>query len=138
MRAEITTVVGESKQSLGLLRRHLDFDKARARLAELNHLAEDPNLWNDPQKASRLMQERTSLEDSLSAIGRIEREVDDQVTLIELGEAEDDASVVADAEGALRRLKTEVARRELEALLSGEADANDTFLEVHAGAAGTE
>src|SRR4029077_4391088 len=84
------------------------------------------------------MQERTSLEDSLSAIGRIEREVEDQVGLIELGEAENDASVVSDAEGALRRLKTEVARRELEALLSGEADSFDTFLEVHAGAGGTE
>ncbi len=84
------------------------------------------------------MQERTSLEDSLSAIGRIEREVDDQVMLIELGEAEDDASVVSDAEGTLRRLKAEVARRELEALLSGEADSFDTFLEVHAGAGGTE
>ena len=84
------------------------------------------------------MQERTSLEDSLTAIGRIEREVDDQVMLIELGEAEDDASVVSDAEGTLRRLKAEVARRELEALLSGEADANDSYVEVHAGAGGTE
>src|SRR3981189_760326 len=84
------------------------------------------------------MQERTPRGGSLSAIGRIEREVDDQVMLIELGEAEDDASVVSDAEGTLRRLKAEVARRELEALLSGEADSFDTFLEVHAGAGGTE
>jgi len=84
------------------------------------------------------MQERTSLEDSLTAIGRIEREVEDQVTMIELGDAENDAAVVADAEAALRRLKGEVARRELEALLSGEADGFDTFLEVHAGAGGTE
>ena len=84
------------------------------------------------------MQERTSLEDSLTAIGRIEREVEDQVTMIELGDAENDAAVVADAEAALKRLKAEVARRELEALLSGEADGFDTFLEVHAGAGGTE
>ncbi|HEV7981286.1 MAG TPA: peptide chain release factor 2 [Xanthobacteraceae bacterium] len=138
MRAEIVTLVEEIKQSVGLLRRHLDFDTARARLAELNHLAEDPNLWNDPQRASRLMQERTSLEDSLTAIGRIERDVDDQVTMIELGDAENDAAVVAEAEAALKRLKAEVARRELEALLSGEADGFDTFLEVHAGAGGTE
>src|SRR5262249_30227219 len=60
------------------------------------------------------------------------------VGMIELGEAENDAGVVADAEAALKRLKTEVARRELEALLSGEADSFDTFLEVHAGAGGTE
>src|SRR5262249_59059457 len=60
------------------------------------------------------------------------------VGMIELGEAENDAGVVADAEAALKQLKTEVARRELEALLSGEADSFDTFLEVHAGAGGTE
>jgi peptide chain release factor 2 len=84
------------------------------------------------------MQERTSLEDALSALGRIEREVEDNVGMIELGEAENDAGVVAEAEAALKRLKSEVARRELEALLSGEADGFDTFLEVHAGAGGTE
>jgi peptide chain release factor 2 len=84
------------------------------------------------------MQERTALEDSLSAIGRIERELEDQVTMLELGEAEDDRAVIAEAEGALKQLKAEAARRELEALLSGEADANDAFLEVHAGAGGTE
>jgi peptide chain release factor 2 len=84
------------------------------------------------------MQERNALDDQLSAIARIERELDDQLTMIELGEAEKDAKVVAEAEAALRRLKAEAARRELEALLSGEADGNDSFLEVHAGAGGTE
>jgi peptide chain release factor 2 len=84
------------------------------------------------------MQERTALEDQLTAIGRIEQELDDQITMIELGEAEKDHKAVADAETALHKLKTEVARRELEALLSGEADANDTYVEVHAGAGGTE
>src|SRR5262249_11196722 len=113
-------------------------DKARARLAELNKEAEDPNLWNDQQRAQRLMQERTALEDQLTAIGRIEQELDDQLTMIELGEAEKDQKAVGDAEAALRKLKTEVARRELEALLSGEADPNDSYLEVHAGAGGAE
>ncbi len=84
------------------------------------------------------MQERTALDEQLTALGRIEQEFDDQVTLIELGEAEGDQAVIVEAENALRRLKTEVSRRELEALLSGEADNNDTYLEVHAGAGGTE
>ena len=84
------------------------------------------------------MQERTALEDSLTAIGRIEQELDDQVTMIELGEAENDQSVIAEAETALRKLKSDVERRQLEALLAGEADASDTYLEVHAGAGGTE
>jgi peptide chain release factor 2 len=84
------------------------------------------------------MQERTALDDQLTAIARIERELEDNIGLIELGEAEKDQGVVRDAENALRALKAEAARRELEALLSGEADANDSYLEVHAGAGGTE
>jgi peptide chain release factor 2 len=84
------------------------------------------------------MQERTALDEQLSALSRIDQELDDQVMLIELGEAEKDQTVIAEAEAALRKLKAEVARRELEALLSGEADRNDAYLEVHAGAGGTE
>ena len=84
------------------------------------------------------MQERTSLEDALSGIGKVERELQDNIDMIELGEAENDAGVVREAEDALKNLKKEVARRELEALLSGEADRFDSYLEVHAGAGGTE
>ena len=84
------------------------------------------------------MQERTALEDQLKSIGRIEQELDDQLTLLELGEAENDAKVVSEAEEALGKLKADAARRELEALLSGEADNLDSYLEVHAGAGGTE
>jgi peptide chain release factor 2 len=107
-------------------------------LAELNRQAEDPNLWNDPQRASRLMQERTALDEQITALFRIEQELDDQITLIELGESENDPKTIAEAEASLRKLKVEVSRRELEALLSGEADGNDCYLEVHAGAGGTE
>jgi len=84
------------------------------------------------------MQERTALEDQLTSIDRIERELADQQMLIELGESEKDQKTITEAEEALRKLKAEVARRELEALLSGEADSNDSYLEVHAGAGGTE
>jgi len=84
------------------------------------------------------MQERTALEDGLGALERISRELEDHVGLIALGEAENDQGVVAEAESALNELKAEVARRELEALLAGEADGNDSFLEVHAGSGGTE
>ena len=84
------------------------------------------------------MQERTALEDQLGSIARIERELDDQLTMIELGEAENDQKVIGEAEAALKKLRADVARRELEALLSGEADPNDSYLEVHAGAGGTE
>jgi peptide chain release factor 2 len=107
-------------------------------LAELNAQAEDPNLWNDTQRAQRVMQERTALDDQLNAIGRMEQGLADHIGMIELGEAEKDQGVITESETALKRLKAEAARRELEALLSGEADRNDSYLEVHAGAGGTE
>jgi peptide chain release factor 2 len=84
------------------------------------------------------MQERTSLDDQLAALGRIEQDLADNTELIGLGEAENDTGVVTEAEAALKALRKEVARRELEALLAGEADGNDSYLEVHAGAGGTE
>jgi peptide chain release factor 2 len=84
------------------------------------------------------MQERTALDEQLTALSRIDQDLDDQLTFIGLGEAENDQSVIAEAEQALRKLKAEVTRRELEALLSGEADNNNTSLEGHAGAGGTE
>jgi peptide chain release factor 2 len=84
------------------------------------------------------MRERDALDDQINAIGRMDRELDDQLMLIELGDSENDAKTIGDAEAALKALRAEVARRELEALLSGEADANDCYLEVHAGAGGTE
>ena len=104
----------------------------------MNQQAEDTNLWNDPQRASRVMQERNALDDQLNALSRIDQELEDQLMLIELGETENDQNTIAEAEIAQRKLKVDVARRELEALLSGEADANDAYLEVHAGAGGTE
>ena len=77
------------------------------------------------QYQQRVMQERTALEDQLTSIARIEQEIDDQVMMIDLGEAENDKDVVAESENHLRALKAEAARRELEALLSGEADNNE-------------
>jgi peptide chain release factor 2 len=108
------------------------------RLAELNKQTEDPEFWNDAARAQKVMRERTALETQLNGITRIERELDDNLTLIELGEAEKDQGVIAEGEAALKALKDLAARLELEALLSGEADHNDTYLEVHAGAGGTE
>ncbi|MBX3529855.1 MAG: peptide chain release factor 2 [Pseudolabrys sp.] len=138
MRAETIRLVDDIKQSIELLRRHLDVDVAQQRLAELNKESEDPALWNDPQRAQKLMRERDALEDQLGSIGRIERELDDHLTMIELAESENDAKVVGESEEALKAMLADVKRREIEALLSGEADGNDTFLEVHAGAGGTE
>src|SRR5690606_12044250 len=100
--------------------------------------AEDPALWDDPQEAQKLMRERQSLEEGIASIRALGQALDDNVGLIELGEEEDDQTVVEEAEAALRSLRGEIAARQIETLLSGEADGNDTYLEVHAGAGGTE
>ncbi|MBI4967654.1 MAG: peptide chain release factor 2 [Rhodospirillales bacterium] len=138
MKAETLAAAQSIQQSMALLRRHLDWDRALVRLDELNASAEDPALWNDPARAQKVMRERTRLDSAIGGCRAIERELADLLGLIELAEAEGDGAVQADAEAQLAALKGRARARELEALLSGEADGNDCFLEVHAGAGGTE
>ncbi|MGB0084253.1 MAG: peptide chain release factor 2 [Rhodomicrobiaceae bacterium] len=138
MRAETQAIIDQIRESLALLRRHLDWDKSNARLKELNVLAEAPDLWSDPQKARSVMRERQQLEEAIAAYSQLESGLEENIGLIDLGEEEGDAEVVAEAEAALAALARTAQKREVEALLSGEADANDAYLEVHAGAGGTE
>jgi peptide chain release factor 2 len=84
------------------------------------------------------MRERTQLDEQLAGIAKLERELEDALTLIELGELEGDAATISEGEDAVRAVQTESARRQVETLLSGEADQNDTYLEIHPGAGGTE
>lgn len=104
----------------------------------MNQRSEEPDLWNNAAEAQKLMRERQNLETNINGIKAIEQDLADNVEMIELGEAEADASIVAEAEAAIRGLQGTVAGRQIDALLSGEMDGNDTFLEVHAGAGGTE
>ncbi|WP_343082171.1 peptide chain release factor 2 [Ostreiculturibacter nitratireducens] len=138
MRAETQNTVEAIRKSLKLLGQRLDLETAPHRLEEFNAMIEDGDLWSDPARAQKLMRERQTLMDALDTYRRIERELGDNVDLIELGEAEEDAEIVADAEAALKTLAEEAATKEIEALLDGEADGNDTFLEINAGAGGTE
>jgi peptide chain release factor 2 len=115
-----------------------DWDRANTRLKELNVLAEDLTLWDDPQNARVIMQERQQLEESIQSYAALESALKDNVELIALGDEEGDAEIVAEAERALGALVKVAQKREVEALLSGEADGNDAYLEVHAGAGGTE
>ena len=115
-----------------------DWDTAEARLAELNARAEDPSLWSDARAAQKIMRERQSLERKISSYKQLEQDLEDAITLIELGEAEDDEATIAEGEAALKSLSEKAQKREIEALLSGEADGNDAYLEIHAGAGGTE
>ncbi|MEX0297697.1 MAG: peptide chain release factor 2 [Kordiimonas sp.] len=138
MRAEALATVDQLKQSMTLLRRHLDWDQALLRLEELNALSEDPDLWNDPKNAQKLMRERTKLDDATSAVKSIEQDLSDTLEIIELAELDGDADMEMEAEESLKALAEAAKKAELQALLSGEADGNDTYIEIHAGAGGTE
>ncbi|WP_143216477.1 peptide chain release factor 2 [Acetobacter orientalis] len=138
MSAETEALNDQIKQSVALLRRHLKWDVAEARLAELNNRAEDPDLWNDPEAAQKMMRERTLLAGQIEGVLALETSVQDTCELVELAEAEDDAEMVREGVATLKALAEEAKRRETESLLSGEADSNDCYLEVNAGAGGTE
>ena len=138
MRAEAQNTVAEIEKSITLLKQRMDWDTAPYRLEEFNARVEDPTLWNDPEKAQKLMRERQMLLDAFTGVKKLQQDLQDNIDLIELGEMEDDEAVVAEAEAALKALAALAAEKELEALLNGEADSNDTFLEVNAGAGGTE
>jgi peptide chain release factor 2 len=126
------------KKSLRLLGQRMDVQTAPHRLEEFNAMIEDGDLWSDPARAQKLMRERQTLMDKLAIHDSITRELSDNIELIEMGEAEGDADIVTEAEEGLRALQKSAAKKEIEALLDGEADGNDTFLEINAGAGGTE
>ncbi|MCA2007403.1 peptide chain release factor 2 [Tritonibacter mobilis] len=138
MRAEIQTIVADIEKSLDLLAQRMNWETAEFRLEEFNARVEDPNLWDDPAAAQKLMRDRQSLVDAIDTYKGIRQDLDDSVELIELGEMEEDDEVVKDAEETLKALKEKAAQKELEALLDGETDPNDAFLEIKAGAGGTE
>ncbi|QJD16084.1 peptide chain release factor 2 [Paracoccus sanguinis] len=138
MRAETQATVESIRKSLGLLAQRMDWETAPHRLEEMNAMIEDGDLWSDPSRAQKLMRDRQVLSDKVETYRRIDQDLKDSVELIELGEAEGDAEIVSDAEATLKGLAELAASKELEALLDGEADGNDTFLEINAGAGGTE
>lgn len=138
MRAETVATIEAIRKSLRLLAQRMDWDTAPHRLEELNAMIEDGNLWSDPTRAQKLMRDRQALSDSVEGYRRIESDLAANAEMIELAEEEGDAELVAEAENNLKKLAEEAAQKELEALLNGEADGNDTFLEINAGAGGTE
>ncbi len=138
MRSETQSMVDAINRSLALISTRLDRPAAEQRLHALNQSAEDPDFWNDPQRARKLMQERQRLTDDLESFEQFKQELNDNVELIELAEAENDSEIVGDAEKALSRLREMAGQKEVEALLNGEVDGNDAFLEINAGAGGTE
>jgi len=138
MRAEAQAHIDQINAATALLRRFLDWDKANRRLSELNDRVEDPTLWDDPKAAQEVMRERRRLEEAIGATQKLETELKDTVELIEMAEAEGDQSLIDDGVQSLGELADRAERDKVAALLAGEADANNAYVEVNAGAGGTE
>ncbi|MEO6359695.1 MAG: PCRF domain-containing protein, partial [Sphingomicrobium sp.] len=138
MRAEAQAHIDQINAATALLRRFLDWDRAARRLEELNAKVEDSSLWDDPKAAQEVMRERQRIEKAMGATTAIESELADTVELIEMAEAEGDTGLVDDGVIALAELAERAERDKVAALLAGEADANNSYIEINAGAGGTE
>ena len=138
MRAEAQAHVDTINDALALLRRFLDWDRALRRLDELNARVEDQALWNDPKQAQAVMRERRRLDEAITATRAIENELSGTVELIELAEMEGDEELEKEAVTSLGDLAKRAEADKVKALLAGEADTNDSYIEINAGAGGTE
>ena len=138
MRAEGQAHIERIEAALALVRKFLDWDRALRRLDELNARVEDPKLWDNPKGAEAVMKERRQLEAAITTVRTIGSEMADAVEYIDLGESENDEATIEEGLATLAALADRADADKVQALLGGEADGNDTFIEVHAGAGGTE
>ena len=138
MRAEGQAHIDRIEAALALVRQSLDWDRALRRLDELDARVQDPTLWDDPKQAQATTQEQKRLETAINTVREIESEMADAVEFVEMGEAEGDADVEREGLDTLAGLADRADRDKVQALLSGEADGYDTYLQINAGAGGTE
>ena len=138
MRAEAQAYINRIEAALALVRQSLDWERALRRLDELNARVQDPSLWDNPKQAQAISREQKTLETAVNTVNEISSEMRDAVEFIEMGEAEGEDSIVEDGLATLASLAERADADKVQALLSGEADGNDTYLEIHAGAGGTE
>jgi len=138
MRAEAQTHIDRIEAALDLVRQSLDWERALRRLDELNARVQDPTLWDNPKEAQAVSREQKTLENAVETVNQISGEMADAIEFIEMGEMEGEESIINDGLATLESLADRADADKVQALLSGEADANDTYLEIHAGAGGTE
>ncbi|MEE4205709.1 MAG: peptide chain release factor 2, partial [Erythrobacter sp.] len=138
MRAEAQAHIDRIEAALALVRQSLDWERALRRLDELNARVQDPTLWDNPKEAQAISREQKTLETAINTVNEISSEMADAVEFIEMGDAEGEEDIVKDGLKSLARLAERADADKVQALLSGEADGNDTYLEIHAGAGGTE
>ncbi|MGB1361398.1 MAG: peptide chain release factor 2 [Alphaproteobacteria bacterium] len=138
MKAEIENIVNKINASLDLLKKSLKWDTSIARQNELNEISNKPDFWDDPSKAQKIMQEKSELDRKISAYTDLRTSLDDSIELLEMAENENDNELIKEAEDSIIKMETKSAEVEMEALFCGEVDGNNCFLEINAGAGGTE
>lgn len=138
MRAEIEALKADISKSVNLLRKRLNWDEAVRRFDELEAMSQTQDFWDNPQKAQALMREKNKIQISVDEITSLERELNDNLELAELAELEGDDDLINEAQSNLEQAKHHAGKAEVQALLSGEADGNDCYIEINAGAGGTE
>ena len=134
MQAETLDAIDAIKSAVDLLRKHVGWDTALSRAVALEAQISSPNFWDSQENAQRVMREKTHLDQQIAAITELETQLQDQMDLIQLAEEENDTELVDEANAELARLAKIASKKQLESLLSGEADANNCFIEIHPGA----
>src|SRR5690606_22810069 len=130
MRAEGQAHIDRIDAALALVRQSLDWERALRRLDELNARVQDPALWDDPKEAQAITREQKRLESAIGTVRQIGSEKDDAIEFVEMGEAEGDDDVVAEGLASLARLAVRADADKVQGLVGGEADAEDTHLEI--------
>ena len=138
MRADAQALVDRIDAALNLVKMSLDWDRALRRLDELNARVEDPKLWDNPKQAEEVMRERRRLDAAIGTVKEIGADKEGTVELIELAEMEGDEALADEGVASLKALADRADKDKVSALLSGDADPLDSFIEIHAGAGGTE
>lgn len=138
MKAEYSSLVKKIEENIELLKRHLDWDSVMIKLEKLDREANDPDLWNNQSKAQHVLKERDMLTQKMNQIKNLESDLYACVEMIALAESEKDDDILTESEAHIMVLAKNTEKLQLETLLSGEADGNNCFLEINAGAGGTE
>lgn len=138
MRAELNTLVEQIRNSLFLIGQRTHIDAAKKKLSDIEHRVSQPDIWNNPAQAEQLMRTRQTLIAAVEVYQNIEQELNEIIDLMQLGEAENDTDIIAETEQALKNLVALAEQKEIDALLSEEADSKDALIEINSGAGGTE
>jgi peptide chain release factor 2 len=138
MQAEIQLKFNKVDYALDILKKHVDWNNSISKLRELSSLIENPSFWNDSSKAQIIMRDKTNLEKIIETIKNIENEKLDLIDILYLAEQENDDDLIEDTNLQIENLVKRCLKLQLESLLSGEADSNNCYIEIHAGAGGTE